>query len=230
MRQLLLVRHAESASNAGLPTETPASIPLTDRGFDQAERFAKAWGEPPQLIVFSPYIRTVQTSRLLELRFPDVPTDEWAVQEWTYLCPERYKNTTHQQRQPDVEAFWDRNNPGYKDGRGAESFIGLFNRVGDMLSRASARKEDTIVMFTHGHFMRAVLWAVLFRGALGSMPETPDEMARFRQFCSAVEVPNVSMMTLLHNGDNEYGIGGRWTVGKFWNLLNPDASKSKSRP
>jgi 2,3-bisphosphoglycerate-dependent phosphoglycerate mutase len=220
MRQLHLIRHAESASNAGLPSDMPHTIPITPLGQEQADRFAAMWDDPPQLIVHSPFIRTEQTSVPLRNRFPGIPVEKWEVQEWTYLCPKRYKNTTHAQRHPAVEEFWNKNDPLYHDGEGAESLAALFHRVGVMLTKAAGLQLDTAAIFTHGHFMRATLWSVLFN----PRPETKEEMARFRYFCSAVEIPNVSILTLrCHN--NEYDFGGRWTIGKFWNLVNQGASK-----
>src|SRR5271170_2253647 len=127
-RQLYLVRHAESASNAGLLTEQPGTYPITAQGQAQAERFAASWGEPPDLIVTSPYVRTQMTAEPFRKRFPDVPHEIWQVQEWTFLCPDHYKGTTFESRKPHVRKFWERNDPAYRDGSGAESFLDLFFR------------------------------------------------------------------------------------------------------
>jgi probable phosphoglycerate mutase len=192
-RQLHLVRHAESHSNAGLPTEEPGTYPITDAGRLQAERFALAWGErPPQLVVTSPYVRTQLTAAPFRERFPQVPHETWQVQEWTFLCPKLYRGTTFDGRRPHVREFWERNEPTYIDGEGSESFVQLFERVRRMLAQVSARPEESIVAFTHGHFMRAVLWSMLQE----PLPSTPAAMRRFRAFTEAVEVPNLARIVL----------------------------------
>lgn len=52
-RQRWLVRHGESAANAGSATTDPATIPLTLVGRDQAVRVAAGLLQKPDLIVVS---------------------------------------------------------------------------------------------------------------------------------------------------------------------------------
>ena len=197
MKQLHLVRHGESASNAGLATDSHDTYGITDLGRSQAEHFAKGWSDaPPGLVVSSRYVRTQETARPFMQRFPEVPHETWDVQEWTQLCPKHYRGTSHTQRLPKVRAYYDRRDPHYCDGEGAESFADLFKRVHAMLTKAEKRSEDVIAMFTHGHFMRAVLWSLLVE----SHPDTPKSMGRFVQFTDAFVIPNLAMLTLrLHH-------------------------------
>jgi probable phosphoglycerate mutase len=67
-----LIRHGQSESNAGLPTNGPAVTPLTAIGREQAERVAGAFTEPPALIVASPFIRARQTAEPTRRCFPAV--------------------------------------------------------------------------------------------------------------------------------------------------------------
>lgn len=213
MKLLHLVRHGESASNAGLPTESPVTNPITALGREQAHRFALAWGEPgPDLIVTSHYIRTQQTADPLRQRFANAPYETWGVHEWTQLTPSKYRGTTNAERRPKVMAYYDRKDPNFCDGAGAESFVDLFRRVGQALDRAAQREEATIVMFTHGHFMRAVIWSILS----DRLPSTPEAMERFLLFSEALDVPNLAMLTL--RSQNEWAVGGPWLVGKMWRL------------
>lgn len=101
-----LVRHGESAANAGAVTTDPASIPLTEAGRGQARSTAAAIMQRPNLIVVSSYLRTRQTTAPSIERFPDVPVETWPVQEFTYLSPGRCAGTTTAQRRPLVEAYW----------------------------------------------------------------------------------------------------------------------------
>ena len=57
VRRVWLIRHGQSESNAGLPTNGPAASPLTELGHRQAERVAEQFTGPPALIVSSPFLR-----------------------------------------------------------------------------------------------------------------------------------------------------------------------------
>jgi len=55
MKEIWLIRHAESIANAGAATSQPSTIPLTDRGTQQAECVAASFTKQPDLVVLSPY-------------------------------------------------------------------------------------------------------------------------------------------------------------------------------
>jgi len=55
MKNVRLVRHGESAANVGAATLDHASIPLTEKGIEQAKRVAQSVGRAPELIVASPF-------------------------------------------------------------------------------------------------------------------------------------------------------------------------------
>src|SRR5262245_37165828 len=93
-KQVWLIRHGESVGNAGLATSEPATIPLTRKGIEQTLRLVDSFRQTPSLIVTSPYIRTQQSAEPTIRRFPMVPREQWEVQEFTYLTPARYKDTT----------------------------------------------------------------------------------------------------------------------------------------
>ena len=122
-------RHGESISNAGAATSDPASIPLTDCGRNQAEQIAQSYEARPTLIVVSSYQRTWQTAAPVIARFPEVPVEEWPVQEFTYLEPSRCMGTTGAERRAWVEHYWKSCSAEYCDGPGSESFMDLFGVV-----------------------------------------------------------------------------------------------------
>ncbi len=212
MRQLWLIRHAESASNAGLATESPQSNPLTDKGREHAERCARNWGAPPDLIIRSPFVRAYDTAEPLIKKFPTVPNEVWPVHEWTQLAPEKYRGTTQAQRHPKLKTYWDRNDPFFCDGPGAEPFNELFTRVHGMFLSLEDRflrmpaqgQKSFVAVFTHGHFMRATLWHLLDQGG----GKAADSMRRFRAFTDAVGIPNLTALPLV--GDHN----GHWYVGE----------------
>lgn len=63
MKRVRLIRHAESAANAGLATTAPDSIPLTQSGHFQAQTSADSIMFAPDLIISSPFERAVATAK-----------------------------------------------------------------------------------------------------------------------------------------------------------------------
>lgn len=154
-----LVRHAESTSNAGLPTQDAASIVLSDKGRLQAEHLATQVMDAPDLIVVSPYLRTRLTAAPLCEKFPQAPVEEWPVHEFTYLAPACYAGTTEAERAAPARAYWERLDPEYRDGGLGESFASLIRRVDALHQRLLdlPAPRGTLV-FSHGLFIRAWLW------------------------------------------------------------------------
>ncbi len=151
-----IIRHAESEANAGGATDSPHSIRLTDYGHQQAANLATKFSTAPDLIVISPFLRTHQTAAPLIVRFPQVPVEKWPVHEFTYLNPGLYPGTTESQRAVSVEAYWQRSDPHWSDGGGAESFAEFMERVDDLSLRLQERSEAWIAIFTHGYFIQAL--------------------------------------------------------------------------
>src|SRR5579871_5322341 len=161
MRTVWFIRHAQSEANSGLPTDDPDQIRITPHGEIQARYLAQAFIEPPSLIVTSPFLRTKQTAEPTFERFPRIPHEEWLIQEFTYLAPSQYVGTTSTQRRPMAAAYWERADPFYVDGSGAESFADLMGRIQSTLTRLKASAEPFTVIFGHGLFIRSLLWRVL---------------------------------------------------------------------
>jgi broad specificity phosphatase PhoE len=219
-----LIRHGESESNAGLPTNGPAISPLTATGRAQAERVARLFTEPPALIVASSFVRARQTAEPTRRRFPDVPYEEWPVQEFTYLGSLHGPATTTAQRRPHALAYWERCDPCQVNGGDGESFADLLDRVDEVLGRLTVRSEGLAAVFTHGLFMRALTWSVLTgrgrpaapAGAVARKPVTAEEMRDYQRFCGAYRTPNGCVVELRHDHD------GPWIVGGAVTHLPPD--------
>ncbi|SFM18989.1 Histidine phosphatase superfamily (branch 1) [Pelosinus propionicus DSM 13327] len=92
-------------------------------------------------------------------RFPNVRREVWNVEEFTYLSPETCIGTTAAERKERVNEYWERLDPDYIDGEGAESFTMLLSRAQTAIERLSQMKSGFIVMFTHAQFMRA-MWVL----------------------------------------------------------------------
>ncbi len=157
-----LVRHGESTANAGLPTENHADVPLTPRGREQAEAVAQRIDARPGLLVVSPFLRARDTAGAIQRRWPGTPMETWPIEEFTYLSPERCRNTTVDMRKPWVADYWQRAEPQHVDGPGAESFAQFMQRLRDFRTRLLAHGEQTgdgfVVAVGHGQFFRALLW------------------------------------------------------------------------
>jgi broad specificity phosphatase PhoE len=191
------IRHAESEANAGLPTTSPAGVKLTSRGRKQAESIARAFTTQPDMIITSPYIRTKQTAIPTVERFPRTRQSEWQVQEFTYLSPSQYQNTTIDQRRPLANAYWQRLDPFYVDGEGAESFSQFMYRVQETLTKLTRLEDEFITIFSHEQFIRAILWT-LYMGEewIAEYSERREGMECFHQFLKAFSMRNGSIVQL----------------------------------
>ena len=192
-KQIWLIRHAESEANIGGKTYSPATIGLSNAGFKQAEDIALQFSRTPDLIITSSYIRTKHTAAPTIKRFLKTPNEEWPVYEFTYLSPSRCQNTTITDRLSMVEHYWRKADPGYCDGEGAESFNDFINRARLTLSMLRERKEDFIVIFTHGQFMCAMQW--LLGQSVGN--EKIYDMLAFRKFIDTLALKNGQKMKLI---------------------------------
>lgn len=155
-----MVRHAESAANVGLATTAPDSIPLTETGQRQAKALAQSLTSIPDLIVSSPFVRAEATALPTARRYPEVPFELWAVEEFTYLNPIRFSGSTQADRKPHAESYWESGDATMTDGPGAESFDHLLGRADAMLAKLADHDAQDILVFSHGQFIRAAAWLI----------------------------------------------------------------------
>ena len=160
MKNVRLVRHGESAANAGAATLDHASIPLTEKGIEQAKRVARSVGRAPELIVVSPFSRAQATADATISVFPEAPIETWPIEEFTYLDPTRCVNTTVGQRKAWVDRYWAYADPSNIDGEGAESFLEFVGRARSFLDRLATHPAQDILVFSHGQFLNAVAWLI----------------------------------------------------------------------
>jgi 2,3-bisphosphoglycerate-dependent phosphoglycerate mutase len=191
MNEIWWIRHAESLGNAGEPTVSSARTPLSARGAQHAQSFAEACPLEPTLIVSSTYDRARQTAQPLVRRFPNVRFEEWdAVREFTYLNEEKYRGTTHEDRKEHVAAFWEKNDPLYKDGGRAESFCAFMERTIETLNRFITEADGLTIVFSHEFVIRAVAWLLL----TGSRQFDSRAMLAFAAFRHALLIPNMAIL------------------------------------
>lgn len=102
MKNVRLIRHGESAANAGEPTRDHASIPLTAKGLEQPQMVAHSHKNTPALIVTLLFLRPKQPHWPLR-RFTQMAFEIWPVHKFTYLAPARCADTTLAQQHGLVE-------------------------------------------------------------------------------------------------------------------------------
>lgn len=205
MKNVRLIRHGESAANAGEPTRDHASIPLTAKGLEQARIVAHSHTSAPDLIVASPFLRAQATARATTAIYATAAFETWPVHEFTYLAPARCVDTTLAQRRGWVDAYWERSGPAFSDGDGAESFIDLVTRVRAFLKRLAEQSATDIVVFSHGQVMNTVRWL------LEKKPQVIDgeAMLNWREYEIANHIPNCQGFSLSRHTD-----GGSWALGR----------------
>lgn len=147
-----LIRHGQSASNAGLPTDGYGEVPLTALGRRQAQEVADRVDRQPDLLVASAFLRAVDTAQPILARWPTTRRETWPIHELTYLSPARCVGTTAETRRPWVEAYWRRCDPDYQDGPDAESFRSFMTRLADFHWRLLALEDAFVVVVGHGQF------------------------------------------------------------------------------
>ncbi len=176
--RVILVRHGQSLANAGGKTADHISNPLTELGHAQSKNFAERLDCKPTFFITSPFLRAQQTAEPLRQQYPDVPVEEWPIHEFTFLNPSRHKDTSEEDRQPHVDAYWQRDDPSHIDGPGAESFTLFLDRAREAIHQLETRNPGgCIVIFTHGYFMQAFRLVLLFPDATDA-----ELMSNFRRF------------------------------------------------
>lgn len=186
MKHVRLIRHGESAANAGEASLDHASIPLTPKGVEQACLVAGSFVQAPDLIVASPFSRAQATAMKTVAAFSSVPFETWPIHEFTYLEPARCINTTVADRREWVEAYWAKADPGFTDGEGAESFLDFIARAQSFLVCLAEHPAQDIVAYSHGQFINAVAW-LIERKTLGI---DAGAMVNWREYEIANHVPN----------------------------------------
>ena len=200
MKNVRLIRHGESAANAGEASLNHATIPLTPKGVEQAYLVAQSFNHAPALIVASPFSRAQVTAMATIAAFPDTPLETWPIHEFTYLEPARCANTTVAQRRNWVEAYWAKSDPAFTDGAGAESFLNFIFRVQSFPDQLAKHPAQDIAVFSHGQFISAVTWLIEHE------PQDIDgrAMAEWREYEITNHVPNCRGYLLTRHPDNAF--------------------------
>jgi len=159
---LILVRHGESSGNRDRIFATdPQALPLTELGYAQARAAARLIADlfQPKLVVSSPFLRALETARVIALGI-DAPLE---------IEPNLYERDVGEYRGRSYDSLvsapgfaldspWNWRPPG------GESYEDVLARVGPVLDRL-ARQNATVdvVVVSHGGVM-VTLWAHIVGG------------------------------------------------------------------
>lgn len=154
-----LIRHAESMANCGILSNEPEKIRLSAKGQQQALQLAQSIKKAPQLIVVSPFLRTLETAQPLLDRWPNVPLQTWPIQELVYLSPNRYAAATPSEQHLMKETYWQHLDPFFYDGQDTETFANFVERINNFHLRLAVCDGFTLII-GHGQFFKAYLLAL----------------------------------------------------------------------
>ncbi|MGH1350598.1 MAG: histidine phosphatase family protein [Methyloligellaceae bacterium] len=198
-RKIWFIRHAESFTNSGQSWTQPDTNPLTETGHRQAEMVCNSLTEKPELIITSPYVRTVETARPALKRWPEVEHIEWPIHEFASFCHVKHGKITGDLWRDHAIELWERGDPDYKDGDEAESFNELMDRIDNTVERILALKSKKTLIFSHGFFL-----GILFYRLENRKPKaySMNEVWEYRQ---KLHIPNtsISYFNLFDDGTTE---------------------------
>ncbi len=199
MKNIWLIRHGESQSNAGERTDSPHLAGLSPPGKVQACEIANVVTRKPDLVIYTPYIRTQLSVKPLLEKFPTVTAEEWPLQEFTYLNQTKFHRTTRNERKAAKLDYWQKCDPAYSDGDGAESYYDFQARIEKGIEQLK-KQTGYVLVYTHGHVIRAILWYLL----LGRINRDEDSFKRFYHLRQALNIPNGAIVKLdLNNEEPE---------------------------
>jgi len=144
------------------------------------------------LIVTSKYRRAIQTSEYTQRRFPTAPVETWDIHEFTYLSPTGLIGTTMEERRPLVQAYWEKYDPQFVHGSGAESFAEFFHRVERLYLRLKDAQSDYVAVFCHGYVIKALFWSHM----LGTFNVSPETMRGFHLFHRSFDLFNCAILEM----------------------------------
>ena len=203
MPKVCLIRHAESEANAGGQSQDPVTIRLSSNGVQTAKLIAEGFSVPPSLILASRYLRTQQTAQPLLDKFPTTAHEVWDIQEFTYLSPPKYRNTTMLERLPAANSYWAKGDPLYRDGEGAESFTEFAERCRKVVEKLRSKSDDLILAFSHEQFITGIQWHLA--GHLSNLNQ--KTIHDFRAYLMTKQIKNCGIVEVDLISRNKNNVG-----------------------
>ncbi|MFA5358838.1 MAG: histidine phosphatase family protein [Patescibacteria group bacterium] len=161
---IYFLRHGESEANSNDNFfGHPKKIKLTDKGHEQArEIFQLLKKEKFDLIITSPFLRAWQTAKpFIDFHGKKIPVKVWSVGEFTYHALEKYLKIKNSRRWKLAHKYWERSDPDYRDGSGAETYREFMGRIDRTRKKLEKSNFDKILIVTHGYFIKHFIWRLL---------------------------------------------------------------------
>ncbi|WP_187395086.1 histidine phosphatase family protein [Pigmentiphaga aceris] len=194
MSVIHLVRHGESEANAGLATDDPALIALTDTGRRQARDLAEWFSVQPNAVMSSHYERAKDTAQPYAERWQLPISQDAMLHECVTLSPRIVGGTDAAARKPLVDAYWSAADPLMRHGDDSESFAEFAARVEDFRQRLDTVADGTVI-FGHGLWFAMLLWQLQGFTYADSLA-----MCAFRRWQVALPMPNCGVYRLTGSG------------------------------
>lgn len=204
MKQIYLIRHAQSAANAGkhsdMVTHANADIPITELGQKQAEILADWLAEHVENvkeIFVSPYLRTQQTAMPYAQMMQMSPTVLPDLHEFNYLSFAHIDGKAFAELRELSEQYWARNDVDFRDGDDCDSFASFFNQISRIRQYFAEKEDGVYVVYGHGFWIGVLLWQLIgrFSGELN--------MQKFREFELLVRPNNTDVYLWQFDGGME---------------------------
>lgn len=195
LKTVYFVRHGESVDNAAPVFQAPDS-PLSKRGEKQAESIAQRVSRLSfDTLIASPFMRAKQTVEAIETK-----TGKKA--EYSELFVERLKPTEicgkphSDEKASALSREWEKSlyTTGVKVADG-ENFEDLVARADKAIAFLQSRMESSLLVVTHGYFLRTIIARVLLGGLLSG------EIHRSIQKSASME--NTGLTVLRYEQRNE---------------------------
>jgi broad specificity phosphatase PhoE len=204
-KTVYLARHAQSEDNAA-PVFQALDSPLSETGLRQAQLVARRLTKLSfEVLIASPLRRAKETAAIIAQATGRAP-------EYSNLFVERIR-TSRIDGKPyddkDASALWrdwqnDFYTPGIRMAEG-ESFDDLIGRAGAALAFLKGRAERSLVVVTHGLFVRAIVAQVLLGDLLSR--------EAFRRFQRVTSMENTGLTVLrYHDAFEDEPCWRLWTL------------------
>lgn len=195
MKNIHLVRHAQSHANAGGHAMPNADIPITALGQEQAKQVAdwllETLGDDIASISVSEYLRTQQTAQYLLEKTGFQPTIIEGLQEFNYLNFADIEHKTSSEIRDLADNYWLTFEPDTLDEKGAENFNQFVARVKQVQAYFDNLPDGNHVVFTHGLWISMLIWLML-----GQPTDNNIAMQKYRQFEMAIRPKNCDVWQL----------------------------------
>lgn len=188
-KTVYLVRHGQSEQNTK-PVFQGIDSPLSDQGRQQAQQIARRVSKLEfETLISSPYERAKETAEIIGKVTGKSP-------EFSDLFVERKKPSSVSGRPHSDEKAsatykeWDKTM--YTQGsriEDGENFDDLNERAEKSLSFLASRPESTLVVVTHGNFLRTILTRILLGDALSG-----EAVRNIRKALSSAENTSISVL------------------------------------